>query len=184
MLEYPLQYAFFLLPTGLAVGVLSQSMTTNSLIISTKWTAFCVLLLASLALGVTIRDYFRVETSYNGLRFELKKIPSNIPATPPDVLTMTQWRKYLEFAREQPKSRRSASELSEMHDLVRTVPSPYVLYKYAAQLAYDGQTGEAQRWLRLSCVIAPPTQCETIEAEWALQSSRHPEIAAIPWPVQ
>ncbi len=182
MLEYPLQYAYFLLPAGMVMGCLNVSLGLRTAFGPRKWLTGVVLLLAMATLVVTIRDYFRIETSFYGLRFELKKIDVPIPRTPPDVLALTQWRDHIVFSRMELRSGIAAGELAWMRNMVSSVPSPFVLYRFAAMLAMNDQPAEAQQWLRRTCQISSKSLCEIIEAEWAKQSLIYERIAAVPWP--
>jgi hypothetical protein len=182
MLEYPLQYAYFLLPAGLVIGNLNVASKFGLAFGSRRWLNAAVLLLSIAALAVTVRDYFRAETSFYGLRFELKKIPVDIPRTPPEVLVLTQWRDYVRFARIEPRPGTTAQELEWMRGLVTTAPSAFIMYRFAAVLALNREPVEAQKWLRRICQVSPVDQCRAIEAEWDAQSRLNTGIAAVPWP--
>ena len=183
MLEYPLQYAYFLLPAGLMMGALNFSLGFRVVFRTPPWFAGLITLVAAAILSITIRDYFRVETSMYGLRFEQRKIQTSIPATPPDVLVLTQWHDYIYLARLDPDGNHSAEDLAWANNLVRTLPSALGMYKLASMLAFAGRADEAQHWLKVSCQINPQQQCEIIRMKWLEDSAKHAAIAAIPWPV-
>lgn len=182
MLEYPLQYAYFLLPVGFFMGYLNVSSGLGIAISPRKWLTAGVLLLAVATLSITIRDYLRVETSFYGLRFEHKKVDSLIPRTPPNVIALTQLRDYILLARIEPRTGMTASELSWVQDVITTLPSAFVLYRYAAMLAMNDRPEEAKIWLNRVCHISPPVQCKAIKEEWEKQSQTNKHIGAIPWP--
>lgn len=182
MLEFPLQYAYFLLPAGLIMGALNASLDLRVVFNSSRWLAVCLLIAVMGVLSITIRDYFRVETSFYGLRFEQRKIPTPIPSTPPDVLALTQWRDFIFFARLDPSQVHTAQDIEWAGKLVRTTPSAHGMYKLAAMFAHAGQPDDAQHWLRSLCRVSPQNQCDIIRAEWASQSGVHSKIAAVPWP--
>lgn len=182
MLEYPLQYAYFLFPAGLVMGCLNVSLGLPIAFSSAKWLNGSVLILAVAVLTVTVRDYFRVETSFYGLRFEQKKINVAIPRTPPDVLVLTQWRDYIKFARVEPRDGINSDDIAWMRNLVITVPSAFVMYRFAAVLVFNDQPDEAQLWLKRVCLVSPLEHCEAIKTEWARQSLLNERIAAVPWP--
>lgn len=182
MLEYPLQYAYFLLPTGLVLGCLNTSLELTSFKVNSKWPVAIVFALSTIVLAITIRDYFRVEDSFYGLRFEQKKIESPYPRTPPDVMALTQWRDYIVFARIEPHAGMTAEELSWARNLVSTTPSAFVMYRFAAMLAFNAQPSESAKWLKRLCLTSPQEQCDVIKQEWEKQSKQHPQIGAIPWP--
>lgn len=182
MLEYPLQYAYFLLPTGLVMGCLNTSLELKSFKVNSKWPVAIVFALSTIALVITVRDYFRVEDSFYGLRFEQKKIESSYPRTPPEVIALTQWRDYIVFARIEPHPAMTIEELSWARNLVSTTPSAFVMYRFAAMLALNEQPAESTKWLKRLCLTSPQEQCDVIKQEWEKQSKLHPQIGAIPWP--
>lgn len=183
MLEYPLQYAYFLLPVGFLMGGLNVSVGLVPVSGAKKWLTSAVLIIAIATLAITVRDYLRAETSFYGLRFEHKKVESPIPRTPPDVLALTQLRDYIVFARMEPRPAMTAAELEWVQGVITTLPSAFVLYRFAAMLAMNDRPEEAQVWLKRVCHISPPVQCKAIKEEWAKQSLINKSIAAIPWPL-
>jgi hypothetical protein len=182
MLEYPLQYAYFLLPAGLVMGSLNISQNFKSIKVNKKWPLASLLLISIIAFIITARDYFRIESSFYGLRFEQKKIVSNYPRTPPDVVALTQWRDYILFARMEPNAAVNATNLSWMRNLVATTPSAFIMYRFAAMLALNNEPAEATLWLKRLCLTSPKDQCEVIRIEWVNQSKINPQIANIQWP--
>ena len=182
MLEYPLQYAYFLLPAGLVMGCLNVSLSFRTFPAIGKWFSGALLLLAAGVLAITIRDYFRVETSFYGLRFEQRKIEAPFPRTPPEVVSLTQWHDYILFARIEPRAGMPQKDLDWMRGLVATVPSAYLMYRFAAMLALNGQPQEAQVWLKRIMVTTPSDQWEAVKAQWGKLSSEHEQIAKVPWP--
>lgn len=182
MLEYPLQYAYFLLPAGLMMGALNTSLDFRVAFQTSKWITGGVWLAGAAVLSVTIRDYFRVETSFYGLRFEQRKIQTSIPPVPPDVLVLTQWYDYIYFARLDPRQVHGAQDLLWASNLVRTMPSALGMYKLASMFAFADQPEEARQWLKILCKINPQPQCEIIRAKWLEQSTKHKQMAAVSWP--
>lgn len=182
MLEFPLQYAFFLLPFGLVVGALHTSLGFKTIYQGRKWIHVAVSIVAAGVLTITIRDYFRVETSFYGLRFEHRKIQTDIPSTPPDVIALTQFRDHLRFARNVPRSGVDADELRGMIDIVNTLPSSLVMYKLAANLALNERPVEARQWLVRICKTMPDVNCKAMKVLWEKEGLAHAGIAAVQWP--
>lgn len=183
MLEYPLQYAYFLLPAGLMMGALNSSLGFRVVCQTPKWFAGCIALTITLMLAITIRDYFWVETSMYGLRFEQRRIQTSIPPTPPEVMVLTQWRDFIYFARMEPSKIHGVQDLVWAGNLVRTMPSAMGMYKFASMLAFAGKPDEAQHWLKVLCRINAKPQCEAIRNMWLTESEKHTAMAAIPWPL-
>ena len=181
MLEYPLQYAYFLLPAGLMLGALNSSLGFPILFHSPKWTGPIVVLIAATMLAVTIRDYMRVETSFYGLRFEERKIQTNIPATPPDVLVLTQWFDFITLARIDPAKTHGTKDIENATSLVKTLPSPLGFYKLAAMLAFADRPTEAQHWLQVLCKVNNPKICTIMQNRWIQESPNNPPMGAVQW---
>jgi len=182
LLELPLHYAYFLLPLGLIIGALNTSLT-----LSQFFRVHCVAImviwsLVAIAYVILVRDYFRVETSFYGLRFEDRGIASPIPKTPPDVIVLTQFREMIAFARNTPRPGLSELELDDMRDLVKTISSPIGIHKLAANLALNGHPEEAQSWMRAHCKTSPPELCLAMELRWRNLSLAYPALSAVPWP--
>ena len=182
MLEFPLQYAFFLLPFGLIVGALHSSLGFRPICRTKKWVPVFIAIASTIVLAITIRDYFRVETSFYGLRFEHRKIATNIPSTPPDVIALTQFRDYLIFARNVPRSDVNSDELQWMIDTVNTIPSAHIMYKLALNLAMNKRPVEAQHWLTNMCKTMPSPNCQAMRLSWEQEALQNRGFADVTWP--
>ena len=184
MLEYPLQYAVFLLPFGLIVGAIHSSFGFQFIIKRKNWIHSAISVVAVFIFVITVRDYFRVETSFYGLRFENKRIKTDIPSTPPDVIALTQFRDYLLYARNVPKSGLDAHELQRMVDIVNAMPSAHVMYKLAQNLAMNAKPVESESWLLKICKTTPDPNCQIMRGMWAEEALTNEEIANIAWPAE
>lgn len=181
MLELPLHYAYFLLPVGLVIGVLNQRVGIRPLLISPRWTLMVLWLMAVMVLSVIVRDYFRVESSFQRLRFEQARI-GTAPAVPPDVILLSQLRELISFMRYQTKAGMSAQELEWVQQVASAYPGGGNLYKVAFALALNGRSKEAQLWLKKICKISSVEECELIKRVWTADSLANPLIATVPWP--
>lgn len=182
MLEYPLHYAFFLLPAGLIIGVLSVRLRFRPAFVARPWGSIGVFVLSIAGLSITIIDYMRVESNFYALRFEKANMSTIQTAQPPDVFVLTQLREMIRLARFEPNANLNTKELNWMRDVVQTSPSPYGLHKLAIALALNNQRGEAQLWLKRMCKTSPPQQCEDIKEAWEIQALTNLSIAAVTWP--
>jgi len=181
MLEFPLQYAYFLLPAGLMLGSLNATLNLRVLVRTPRWTAGLVALLAGVVLAITLRDYVRVETSFYGLRFEYRKIKTDIPARPPDVWVLTQWFDYIAFARTDPAQFHAPQDIAKAEDIVTTMPSALGMYKLASMHAFANDPDQAQRWHQILCKVNHPLLCSTMRDRWAQDSQSYPALAVVPW---
>jgi hypothetical protein len=182
MLEFPLNYAYFLLPTGLIVGVVNMRLGARPAQLAGRWSLIAVCLVAVALLGLIIRDYSRVETSYQELRFEWAHIKAKTRGEAPQVLLLTQLREYIVMARLEPVSGMSADDLEWMSKVTSAYPSAGAIHKLATALALNQRPDEAKLWLYRLCKVISETECLATKSIWVKQSLQYPDIAAIPWP--
>ncbi len=185
MVELPLHYAYFLLPTGLFIGVINARMGARVIWTTPRWTLAALWLTATLALGAIIHDYFRVEASYNTLRFEQARIGlgKNPVGKPPDVLVLTEFREWIRLARFEVRAGMSHEELDWMSSVTRAYPSATAVYRLAVALALNDQPDEALILLKKICKITHDVQCRKIQQAWQHESTRDPRRAAVKWPL-
>ncbi len=185
MLELPLHYAYFLLPTGLILGVLHTRVglasKNTSLIKHSRPVLIVMLSGLSLFFALVVRDYFRVEESYRTLRFELANFKYEVRGTEPDVLLLTQWRDFIRMARIEPFTHLTEQELVWLRNIASTMPSAGGSYKLAGALALQNRAPEAQLWLTRLCKMQPQQQCEAVRANWQAAAKSHPELAKVDW---
>jgi len=186
MVELPLHYAYFLLPVGLFMGVLDVRLAAPVVIRTPRWTLTLLCLIAVLALAVTIRDYFRVEASYNALRYEQARINlhKNPKGEPPDVLALTQLREWIRLGRTTIGPGMSERDLEWMASVIRTYPSPSGAFQMAKALALNGHPGQAGLWLVRACKITDTEKCQQVRVAWEQESRNNPLLAAIAWPMK
>lgn len=182
MLELPLHYAYFLLPTGMVAGVLNSRIGGRPIWTSPRWTLMGLWLAATLLLSIIVVDYFRVEASFQTLRFELARIGTLPQGKPPKVIFLTQLRERIGFMRYEVKSGMSPDELAWLLQVVNAYPGGGVIYKAAKALALNDQPVEAQQWLKKICKISAVDECDLIKRVWAQDALSNPSIAAVPWP--
>jgi O-antigen ligase len=182
MLELPLHYAYFLLPTGLVMGVLNARLVGRSVLHTPRWVLAVIWSVTIALLSVTVRDYFRVEANVYAFRFEMARVGNLPPAGPPDVLLLTQFRESLRLARFEPRGGLSEANLQWMRNVAQVHLRPGELYKLATALALNGHPDEAQLILKRMCKIVPDETCALTGRVWAEQSLKEPKIAAISWP--
>ena len=182
MLELPLHHAYFLLPVGLVMGALNVRAKARPLLVIGRWSYFAVWFTSITLLVLIVRDYARVESSYQALRFEWARIKYETRGAPPEVLLLTQWREFIRLARFEPTRGMSAEELDWMRKIAGAFPNAGAFHKLAAALAMNQRPDEAQLWLRRMCRTVSKSQCDAVRQAWTIQSEQDPQIAAVPWP--
>lgn len=148
MLEYPLEYAFFLLPVGFLLGLI-QADQLNIKLLKINKCAFAVFLLFYLMLYIWVFGEYRViEKDVELARFELANIGEiHAENAAPNVILLTQLREQIRFMRTEPKSKMTSEQLKWMKHVAYRYAMPISLYRYAQALALNGQEAEAKRHL-------------------------------------
>jgi hypothetical protein len=182
MLEYPLHYAYFLLPLGVFAGTLAGQILPIKKIVYPSYHSAVAVMFCVVALSVTISDYLRVERSFYGLRFELKKILTDIPKSPPDVLALSQWRENIRVSRLEVEKPIDQNDFLALKNVTTVMPSAFLMSKLATAFAVSGAKEEAFVWLNRVCQTSPPEHCDLIRNEWAILSIRLPEARAVKFP--
>jgi O-antigen ligase len=181
MLELPLHHAYLLLPFGLVMGILDARSSQLPLTRVPRRRVMALWLGAVLLLAVIVRDYVRVEASYQALRFEWARIKST-PAQVPDVLILSQWPDFFRLVKLAPQAGMSDAELNALRYTAALNPGAGSLQTLAIVLARNGHPQEAALWLRRMCKTASVFQCELVRKAWLKDAQTLPEIAAVPWP--
>ncbi|MCF8159349.1 MAG: Wzy polymerase domain-containing protein [Polaromonas sp.] len=181
MLELPLAYAYFLLPVGMVMGVLTVQLNEKPVCYTHRWLSLGLWSISTALLVLIVRDYTRIEPSYQNMRMTLMLIKV-APMDPPDVFLLDQMKKQIEMARFVPRADLDGGELQNMRDVASLFPSGIFSQKLAITLALNGHPEEARLWLIRLCKLTP--DCTVARTIWVKQAQMHPEIVAIPWPVK
>jgi O-antigen ligase len=182
MLEFPLQYAYFLLPVGLVMGALEARIPGKRLWLPGRGVTAGLWLVLVIFLALLIRDYSRVERTYEALRFEWAGYATKSPTQPPNTLLLNHWQGYVWFVELEPTANMSLADIEMMRALTRLHPSSGFFHKLATALALNNRPEEAQWWLTRICKIVTVYQCAAVKQTWAKQSVTEPGIARVAWP--
>ncbi len=186
MLELPLHHAYFLLPAGMAIGILDKRLAMRPVFVTTRWLAGIPWGVGAVVLGLVISDYLRVEASYNAVRFEQARI--GVAKTgiggPPEVVLLTQMRELVNLGRFKRHPGMSEREMKWMTDMVRTQPTSSGLYQLAGAMAMNDRPQDALLWLTKICGITDAEDCLNLKNAWLREGRSDKRIAAVPWPDQ
>ncbi len=147
MLEFPLFYAYFLLPMGFILGLVqSQNTTIRSINLSPRYLQVTFILGVLLLAGI-YRDYEVMVPKLNQSgRYEHH--PEKI-TNQDKIYLLEEFNRRIAWIRMNPYSTVSDQELTQIREIVLNYPTRYDLIKYAKVLAFNGQEKEArhQLWL-------------------------------------
>lgn len=182
MVELPLHHAYFLLPTGIVVGALNQRHKNPVILRSSRWLAFALWFFVSALLGVIIRDYLHVDSSFRNFRLEGARIGKLPPGSPPDVLLLDDFREFIRNARADVVRGSDEQELELRRKVTYSFPTPANMFNFAKVLAFRHEYAEATDWVSKMQKVQPVEYFSDMRATWALQALSEPDMAKVIWP--
>lgn len=147
MLEFPLHYAYFLLPAGFLLGIIqAQYKDLPSIQISSKITT-TIAILCILGCGLTVRDYLLYKQQSGIASLNRPLTVSQQKVMNQEIILLTQFKERVWWIQVDPKTKMSKEQLDHLGKMVANLASKYDLYKYAQVLAFNGQKTEAEHQL-------------------------------------
>lgn len=183
MLEFPLEYSYFLIPAGIAMGVMDSANLRDFkyFYISRSLLFLSVAVLISVFLAI-FWDYFKAEESYRQLRMESARIGSDkISSSAPQLLILDQLEGFLKFARTEAKAGMSDEDLNFMRVVFQRFPYPPVMFRYALAEGINGKPEVARITLEKLCKIHDAQRCEEASEGWVFLKEKYPELEAVKW---
>ena len=184
MLEFPLYFAYLLLPVGWLIGAMEVRLGGPV----THWlkvprSAVAALYLAACGLlGLIVADYFPIELAYRSLKLERAQVETEAWTTP-NARVISHLSDHLEMVRTAPTKPLSEADLLHRAHLTEMLPDSYAMFYLAAAAALSQRPEQATLWMQRFCKLKPPGGCVSAANEWAKAAKNHPEMAAVPWPV-
>lgn len=190
MFEYPLKYAFFLLPVGFFMGALSaahpsrldrqfaQAESSNS-----RWFLGAVAAVALMLSATVAFEYPAWELEWKEMRYDEAGFVNPNLRPPPTPFVLTQISELIRFSRTKAVPGMSESDLEWMRRVSQRYGFPSSLYRYAQALALNGHAAEANTTLRKLCSTSVARACIKAQQSWAaLAKDEFPQLAEIPFP--
>lgn len=183
MLEYPLEYAYFLLPLGLLIGALEATLPRRGWEVSGRLfgAALSIPIVLLIALGI---EYLKVEESARQLRFMMVGLHDDRepPPSPPDVVLLDALREYHRFWLEPARPGLSKAQLDHMRKVSQRYPAPPAQLRFALAAGLNAEPEEATRTLAVICRMHQAERCKEARASWAEAGRRYPTLSLIPFP--
>lgn len=185
MLEYPLEYAYFLIPVGLAMGAVEVfGPAGESMLRVPRWALLALTLALTGVFVVTASEYLQAEENYRIQRMELAHIGTARLVTPaPHLPLLTQLDARLQVAHTDP----APGMRPEQVDWLRRVTLRYgfepMLRRYAMALALNGNPVEAARQLQiLRRIWGESAYAQARQQFRELAASKYPELREVSLP--
>ena len=183
LLEYPLDYAYFLIPFGLLIGAIDQGRQDAADVrigLPAVRLAGVVFVFALLATG---REVAEAEQSFRVLRLEAARIGvDSIQSPEPDLRLLTQLLAFQRFVRREAKPNMTSEELDEMRKVAERFGQASVLFRYALATGLNGDPSKAARTLEGLCRMHTRQNClEAVDA-WHQAQRQYPALQAVAAP--
>ena len=186
LLELPLEYAFFLLPTGLLMGALdAQDPPTPALTSHRGFFAVPLFALAALTAWVGV-EYVKVDETGRVLRFVAMGIGiDKVSVAPePDVVLLDRPRNLHRFMLTPAHVDNDPEYLRWVRDVAMRNPMAPAMLRHALAAGLNGQPAEAGLVLVRLCKLHMNEMCDQGRASWAQLQAQHPQLISIPYPTQ
>ncbi|MBU3847835.1 MAG: O-antigen ligase C-terminal domain-containing protein [Candidatus Acinetobacter avistercoris] len=150
LLEFPLEYATFLLPVGFLMGYVYADSKLNHYIELSRKKIIVAYGVAVVLAGIIVYEYLIIEEDTRLVRAEILNIgKSQVTHAAPNLLLMTQLSERIRYIRTKPEKNISAEQLLWMKHVTYRYATPNNLYKYAQTLLLNGQKAQAQYYLKI-----------------------------------
>jgi Virulence factor membrane-bound polymerase, C-terminal/O-Antigen ligase/Protein glycosylation ligase len=191
MVEFPLYYAYFLLPVGLWMGALSAKQRGRFWMWKLKiFPRLAHAVLATLALATTTvfimisMEYPAIEEDWRIMRFEEQHLKERSSAPPSHTVILTQLSELMQFTRLQVRPNMTAEQLEWMRRVSTRYGYASNLYKYALATALNGNAAQAVQTLRILCSLHTIQTCSAAQKDWnKLGDTEWPQLKNILFPV-
>jgi O-antigen ligase len=168
MVELPLEYAYFLVPAGLLVGIVeyeaADSCRAASLTIP-RLTVAALLSAMSVVMSIMFAEYTDWQASHQRYEFEraLKKpTPGYEPWVPTGVL-LDGPRELMRLLLLPPQTQAGTAGLGDLRTVAERYGTTEALLQYATLAQASGRSDEAERAVSTACRFVPSAECEGIQ---------------------
>ena len=182
MLEYPLHYSYFLLPTAAMVGVVESEFGRN--IARVHKLVIGAFSLFSLTLFILILiEYPSVEEGVRSLRFRAIGVTGRgdgqISNDAQRLKILTQMKGFIEFSLGSTREGMTQGELESMRVVSRRFPYPSSIFSYALALALNGHPESAKQELGILRNIHGEADYQKAINDLLMLRDRHPQLAKL-----
>jgi len=174
MVEFPLSYAYLLLPVGLLMGALgggsadvAPAQSGRRLRTAQRLLLGAVSILALAAYAKVVMEYLVLEQEWRDLRLSRALVGAEEPPPSPNIVLLTQLKARADYLRIDPAGPGSEAQLEMMGHVAKRYGTATFMFPYARSLALAGRRADAEREIEIMCRTQQPSFCERARREWA-----------------
>ena len=147
LLEYPIHYAYFLLPLGFLLGIIQAQYAQLPTVNLKPAITVSIVVIGLVLIGVIYRDYILYREQSVLIKQKTSLSASEQQIMNQDILILTQFKERVWWIGFNPHSKVSDQQLAHIGKMVANLASKYDIYKYAQVLAFNGKKTEAEHQL-------------------------------------
>lgn len=151
LLEFPQNYAFFLLPVGFILGSLQAQNVKTKVLALPALSNKLILAFAVFMLALVYRDYDTVVPKLGNV-YKYENTPEKITNFD-HIFVLTELDQRIQFIMLDPYAPATPEQIETAGQMARSYPTKYHLIKYAKLLANNGYEAEAKHQLKLLHII-------------------------------
>ncbi|RRH88057.1 hypothetical protein EH244_14930 [Variovorax beijingensis] len=168
MVEYPLAYAYFLLPVGLFMGALDSNVTGRNRQLSAPRIVPAVIgTIAIATFAKVVTEYVALEEEWRNVRMERTFAGGAIASPATNIVLLTQLKARAQFARLNPTRGMPPDQLDWMRRVSERYPNVTFMLPYARAAAMNDQSEVASTVLAKICKMQSSYVCRQTLKEWA-----------------
>jgi Virulence factor membrane-bound polymerase, C-terminal/O-Antigen ligase len=181
MVELPHYFAYFLVPAGLAIGTLGQTVPARYSLQLPRWVMGTLVAGGAVVWAATVYDYLLAEEHYAEWRFEQQHIGKPLGHPVPKLLVLNQLEYMMQLQRLKPAPGMSDADLQWVRAAVRGEVSQTAYFAYVGAMALNGQREEAVLWMYKLNAFTTQSGLKGIHAQWRELQLKYPQIADLEW---
>lgn len=178
--EYPLEYAYFLLPVGLLLGMVTADIGVQYEVLLLRWMLAIIVVIGCFGWAFVWYEYSVIDEDYRLMRFESARI-GNVRAeqVAPDIFLLTQLREYIRFVRTPVAEGMTVDDLDWMRKVAYRYPYIPSLFRYSLALGLNGDVAGAQEHLYVLKSLYGSDAFDEAKRAMLSLSVRYPELAKL-----
>lgn len=184
MLEYPVAYAYFLIPFGLAMGGTDVLAPSNRRLFTINRSAVASFV-GLLVIGFSLvgNDYLKIEERFRNLRFEMKRIGvDKVRPQETHAKVLTQLEALMTFYKTEALPNMEPEQLESMRKVSERYGYPPVLLRYALASGLNSEPAVAEMTLARLCSIHVAARCEEARESWHELTVKYPQLSEVRFP--
>jgi O-antigen ligase len=175
LVEYPLWYAYVLVPTALVMGMIHHAELDSRVLTLPRHTLLIVFMLSAAGMLTVATDYRRLVTGFRALGWENLGLKADEGTTErPEWTLFPHYYDYFQFAKSKARENMSAEEIAFMERSAKRFGYTPVMMRMSLIYALNGRSGDAVRTLQTLKNLHPGHYLETY-FNWQAMAKYQPE---------